>query len=67
MIMEMLAFMRVAAGFGGGGITAFHPGLPWADTDGQPIKAHSAGLLPGLQEEFYWYGADNYTRCAAQS
>jgi hypothetical protein len=40
---------------------SFHPGAEWLDTDGVPIRAHSAGLLPGLKGDFYWYGADNYT------
>lgn len=41
---------------------SFRPGAEWLDTDGVPIRAHSAGLLPGLlRGEFYWYGADNYT------
>ncbi len=32
-----------------------HPGQPWLDTDGQPIQAHSAGILfhNGV---YYWYG-----------
>lgn len=41
--------------------TAFRPGEVWNDTDGKPIRAHSAGLLLGLKGDFYWYGADNYT------
>ena len=42
--------------------TSFHPGQEWHDTDGQPIRAHSAGLLPSLGGESFWlYGADNYT------
>ena len=45
--------------------TCFHPGSEWLDTDGAPIRAHSAGLLsPALSSAdraHYWYGADNYT------
>lgn len=40
--------------------SSFHPGQTWLDTDGQPIRAHSAGLLT-VGNDFYWYGADNYT------
>jgi hypothetical protein len=44
--------------------TAFHPGQVWDDTDGNPIRAHSAGLLQphtATPHKYYWYGADNYT------
>ena len=41
--------------------TSFRPGAAWLDTDGAPIRAHSAVLLPGLRGDTYWYGADNYT------
>ena len=38
-------------------MTAFTPGAPWLDTDGQPIQAHGGGLL--LHEgTYYWYGED---------
>eukprot|EP01063_Lacrimia_lanifica_P039802 TRINITY_DN8836_c0_g1_i1.p1 TRINITY_DN8836_c0_g1~~TRINITY_DN8836_c0_g1_i1.p1 ORF type:complete len:314 (+),score=103.37 TRINITY_DN8836_c0_g1_i1:54-995(+) len=40
--------------------TSFTPGALWTDTDGQRIKAHSAGLL-AHEGRYYWYGADNYT------
>ena len=32
-----------------------HPGEPWLDTDGQPIQAHSAGMLfhNGV---YFWFG-----------
>ena len=44
--------------------TAFRPGQVWDDTDGNPIRAHSAGLLQphtATPHKYYWYGADNYT------
>jgi hypothetical protein len=43
---------------------SFHPGAVWLDTDGVPIRAHSAGLLQphtNTPSKYYWYGADNYT------
>ena len=40
--------------------TSFSPGKVWLDTDGNRIKAHSAGLLQH-NDTFFWYGADNYT------
>lgn len=38
---------------------AFHPGELWLDTDGNRIRAHSAGLMT-LGKTTYWYGADGY-------
>jgi hypothetical protein len=39
------------------GKPAFRPGEVWADTEGRPIQAHSAGLLQA-GDTWYWYGED---------
>ncbi|MHB1033158.1 MAG: hypothetical protein ACYC35_03950 [Pirellulales bacterium] len=34
---------------------AFRPGAVWLDTEGQPINAHSAGIL-WQDGAYYWFG-----------
>jgi hypothetical protein len=43
-----------------GAYSSFNPGKVWLDTDGNTIRAHSAGLIEH-ESVYYWYGADNYT------
>ena len=45
--------------------SSFRPGEPWLDTNGEPIRAHSGGLLadpnsPSGAPVYYWYGSDGY-------
>eukprot|EP00927_Polykrikos_kofoidii_P073426 TRINITY_DN69465_c0_g1_i1.p1 TRINITY_DN69465_c0_g1~~TRINITY_DN69465_c0_g1_i1.p1 ORF type:complete len:332 (-),score=45.22 TRINITY_DN69465_c0_g1_i1:267-1262(-) len=50
----------VAVGFSSNTFyNAFRPGALWLDTDGNRIRAHSAGLLT-VGDTTYWYGADDY-------
>lgn len=54
--LSCLAATSIAAGVP---YTSFQPGALWLDTDGNRIKAHSAGLL-AVGETTYWYGAEGY-------
>jgi beta-galactosidase len=52
LFLLFIAFLSLFAGIQD---SSFRPGQVWTDTDGDPINAHSAGLLydKGI---FYWFG-----------
>lgn len=42
--------------------TAFTPGAVWADTQGNPIDAHGAGIMyDEITKKYYWYGEEHTT------
>lgn len=53
-LVSILAFFTFNPG---GSAVEFRPGQPWADDAGQPIQAHSAGIL-ARGPIYYWYGED---------
>ena len=47
-------------------LNAFRPGELWLDTDGNRIRAHSAGIFyDDAASSWWWYGADAYRKGAA--
>lgn len=44
-----------------GARTAFEPGKPWLDTQGQPVRSHAGGILE-RDGVYYWHGQERAGR-----
>ena len=45
--------------------SSLRPGTLWLDSDGNPIRAHTAGIYADDAGAYYWVGADSYRQPAA--
>jgi hypothetical protein len=60
MLLPRLAAFSLLVATASATYSSFKPGELWLDTDGNRIKAHSAGLLEH-KGTYFMYGADSYT------